>query len=318
MLELREIPRIPTSLEVMLKVCEIVEGRTVKELVEILRRKESTVYSYLKSMERLGLVKKNERRWHLREAGREFLRLAKEKEIGEALYQAIITCGNPSDLIIVLRTLAEGGRIDRDKTFIENWKTFLKHLKLLNEKGQLTPNGRVLLNSENIVEELRRYPSLLARKIVYCPCYEFQTSDMLYKIVQHNLEMLLVVEKLERLGFRRISVKLQYGNPDGVLTRDGKFYIHEHKTGKLDEIAFIQALLYSKEYEEEYGELPGIVLTNSSEVRIYEREHVIDSVRILNKVINLVARNLIARKYSPGYYCYYCGNTSCPHNQKTF
>ena len=208
MLELSEIPRIPTNLRVMVRLCEVVEGRTARELVKMLGRNRSTIYSYLKSMERLGLVKKNERRWHLREAGREFLRLAREKDLGEALYQAIITCGNPSDLIAILKALTNEIKIDRDRTFVENWKTFLKHLKLLDENGQLTLDGRILLNSENIVEELRKYPSLLARKIVYCPCYEFQVSDLLHKAVQHDLELLIVREKLERMGFRRISVKL--------------------------------------------------------------------------------------------------------------
>ena len=151
---------------------------------------------------------------------------------------------------------------------------------------------------------------------MYCPCYEFQVSDLLHKAVQHDLELLIVREKLERMGFRKINVKLEYGNPDGVLMRDGKLYVHEHKTGKLDGTAFVQALLYSKEYEEEYGELPGIVLTNFNEVKIYERDQMIDSVRILDKVVSLVAKNLIARKYNPGYHCYYCGNSSCPYKKR--
>ena len=66
----------------------------------------------------------------MREAGREFLRLAREKDLGEALYQAIITCGNPSDLIAILKALTNEIKINRDRTFVENirreWTTNFK------------------------------------------------------------------------------------------------------------------------------------------------------------------------------------------------
>lgn len=195
---------------------------------------------------------------------------------------------------------------------MKNWKTFLKKLKLIDGKGELTAYGEALLRSEVLEEYLMKNPSLLARKIAFCPGYEFQESDLLPKAVQHDLEMMIVEKRLKEMGFKHINAKLKYGIPDGVLVRNGRTYIHEHKTGRLDKPAYIQALLYAKAYEEEHNELPGIVLTNLDDTKVYESEVVRESLKVLSEALKTVVEKIIARDFTPGPYCSYCSNVNCP------
>ena len=78
------------------------------ELARVLKKARSTVSMYLKSLERFGLIRKNERGYELLKAGEEFLRLSRGKELGDALFEAITNFGNPSDIVIVLKAYANG------------------------------------------------------------------------------------------------------------------------------------------------------------------------------------------------------------------
>jgi len=312
------IPRVPTSIEVMRDICEKLKlnSKGVKELAKELSKSTVTMKNYLISMKRFKLINRSGRRYELLEAGAKFIDFAKLMPLEDALYKAIVEYGDFTDIKEVLKLLVNGFKPTKRShiDFIRSWTIFLRKLKLIDEDGKLTPDGQRLLQSEDLKEFLLKNPSLLSRKIVYCPGYEFKKSDLLPKAVQHDLGMILATEKLEKMGFRRICVELKCGVPDSVLVKDSRIYIHEHKTGKLDKVAFVQALLYSKEYEKEYGELPGIILTNSEDVKIYESGEVRECVEIFDKVLDIIIRKLIAREYTPGYYCSYCGNSNCPNS----
>jgi len=190
-------------------------------------------------------------------------------------------------------------------------------LGLINKNGELTLKGEEFLGIDrisNIVRELIRKPSLLSRKLAYCPGFEFKDEKILHKSVQHDLELNIVLDELERDGFTRIDIELDYGKPDSILTKNKEIYIHEHKTGNLDKVAFLQALIYAKLYKEKYKKLPGIILTNLTEKIIYKKEDIEDCIRILDVAISVTARNLIKHKFRQGYYCSYCGNSKCPFN----
>ena len=233
--------------------------------------------------------------------------------VEEALHRAIVEYGDAADIREVLKHLNSIKPVKRAQLdFVKSWKTFLKKLKLIDGEGKLTACGEALLRSEVLEEYLLKNPSLLARKIAFCPGYEFQESDLLPKAVQHDLEMMIVEKRLKKMGFKHINANIKYGNPDGVLVRNGRTYIHEHKTGRLDKSAYIQALLYAKAYEEEHGELPGIVLTNLEDTKVYESEVVRESMKVLNEALKTVVEKIIARDFTPGPHCSYCGNANCP------
>ena len=308
------IPRVLTSVETMREICEELKlgVKSVEELAEKLGRSETTIKQYLNSMKRFKLIGRNGTGYELLEAGKVFVELAGFMSAEEALHRAIVEYGDVADIRKVLKHLDRIKPVKRSHLdFVKSWKIFLKKLKLIDEEGKLTACGEALLRSEVLEENLLRNPSLLARKIAFCPGYEFQESDPLPKAVQHDLEMILVEEKLKEMGFRNVSVKLKYGIPDGVLVKDGRIYIHEHKTGRLDKSAYIQALLYAKAYEEEYGELPGIVLTNLEDVKVYESEEIRESMKALSKVLKTIVKKIIARDFTPGPHCSYCGNSNC-------
>jgi len=108
------------------------------------------------------------------------------------------------------------------EVFVNNWITFLKHLGLISN-GRLTRRGERLLlryEIERIVEELRRKPSLLARKALWCAGFEFRQEDLLIKVVEHDIGLKLVLAKLEEEGYKGITLDFNYGLPDAVLEKD--------------------------------------------------------------------------------------------------
>jgi len=105
---IKQIPRVQTNLEVIRSICKRINGKKMGELARVLKKARSTVSMYLKSLERFGLIRKNERGYELLKAGEEFLRLSRGKELGDALFEAITNFGNPSDIVIVLKAYANG------------------------------------------------------------------------------------------------------------------------------------------------------------------------------------------------------------------
>jgi len=314
------IPRIPTSIETMRKICELVkEYNSIEELAKVLNRSKITIKHYLVSMQRLSLIGKNGSGYELLLAGEKFLELSKNMDINEALYVTLTKYGNINDVKRVLEALIKGLKVEKraHEDFVKNWKVFLRKLGLINKNGELTLKGEEFLGIDrisNIVRELIRKPSLLSRKLAYCPGFEFKDEKILHKSVQHDLELNIVLDELERDGFTRIDIELDYGKPDSILTKNKEIYIHEHKTGNLDKVAFLQALIYAKLYKEKYKKLPEIILTNLTEKIIYKKEDIKDCLRLLDKAISVTAKNLIKHKFRQGYYCSYCGNSKCPFN----
>ena len=313
---LSEIPRVQTNLEVIRCICERVNGKDVKDLAGELNKAMSTVCMYLKSLERFGLIRKNGSGYELLRAGEEFLRLSKEKKLEDALFEAITKFGNPSDLIVVLKAYVSNQlHVDRDKNFANYWITFLKHLRLISD-GKLTRRGEELLlkwRVDSVANELRRKPSLLARKALWCAGYEFKREDLLIKAVEHDIGLKLVLAKLEEKGYERITIDFNYGLPDAVLEKDGEIYVLEHKSKvKLDSVDGLQSLIYVLNLREVLNRKVKLILSNGNrEIKIYDvDEKMLEDVR---ELIWVTAEKLIKGKLEPGHYCSFCGNENCPH-----
>ena len=321
---IKQIPRVQTNLEVIRSICERIEGKRVGELAKELKKSMSTVSMYLKSLERFGLIRKNGRGYELLKAGEEFLRLSKDKELGDSLFEAITKFGDPSDIVIVLKAYVNGQLeamknegIRTYEVFVGNWITFLKHLGLISN-GRLTQRGEKLLLREEVkrvVKELRRKPSLLARKALWCAGYEFRQEDLLIKAVEHDVGLKLVLAKLEGEGYRRITLDFNYGLPDAVLEKDGEIYVLEHKSKvKLDSVDCLQCLIYVLNLRELLNREVKLMLSNGNrEVKIYDvDEKMLEDVR---ELIWVTAEKLIKSKFEPGHYCSFCGNENCPHKR---
>ncbi|GEM_PF-4634306 len=171
------IPRVLTSVETMREICEKLKygSKSARELAEKLDKSENTVKQYLNSMKRFKLVRRRENQYELLRAGSTFIELVRIMSVEDALYRAIVEYGDVTDVREVLKRLNNIKPVKKSHLdFIKNWKVFLKKLKLIDEEGKITACGMVLLKSEELEEYLLKNPSLLSRKIVYCPGYEFR------------------------------------------------------------------------------------------------------------------------------------------------
>jgi len=315
-----QIPSVQTNLEVIRGICERISSKGIEELAKELKKSEITIRLYVKSLERFGLLRKNGRGYELLKAGEEFLRLARVKSLGDALFEAIVKFGDPSDIMIVLRAYVNGqmdeiGRTYKD--FVSRWTTFLKHLGLISEGG-LTRRGEELLlrgEVERVVKELRRKPSLLARKALWCAGFEFEQEDMLINALKHDVGLKLVLDELEKEGYKEVDLDFDWGLPDAVLERDGVIYVLEHKSkSKLDRVDVLQGCIYVLNLKEALNCEVKLMLSNGSrEVRTYDVDK--DLLEDVRELIWRTAERLINNKFKPGHYCSFCGNESCPHKK---
>lgn len=325
-----EIPRVQTNLELMRSVCERIRTKSMEDVAVELKKSKVTIRLYVRSLERFGLLRKNGNGYELLKAGEEFLRLSRDKSLGDALFEAIVKFGDPSDIVTALKAYASGqlGKLKNNRKYRDlayRWMAFLKHLGLISSEG-LTQRGEMLLRDnyiDKIICSLRRKPKLLARKALWCAGFEFRKEDdsIVIRTLKHNVGLKLVLDELERLGYRIIKLDSSIGLPDAVLEKDGVTFVHEHKSKEeLDDVDILQGYIYVLNIKDMPNrrdianrEIKLIFSNGRRKIRVYDvDEKLLEDIR---QLIQKTAERLISNRFSPGRYCSFCGNRKCPYNR---